>query len=489
MGGGSKSVARALHDRVRALTPSLTRDDKRAAILRRLQALLESAGDDRPPKVLVIGAPVHAANTPPIPALVIHAGVTPVTDAADVRCDLGGLPFAGATFDAVVVHGALHRTLKVADAADDVLRVLRMDGFLYVEEPFMDPVQDGPYDFFRFSHLGLRGLFLGCEELDSGVVNGAGTALASLWRHYLWSLSRRRGAGFVLATFGSFTSFFWKYFDRRLEKRPRAVDAAASVFFLGRRAAGSLPVSELVAGYRGAARSPRPRGATRPAPEVFTEWAARGRDVGMEHHHAAAVDEMLAAAVGALGDARGFTAIDAGCGNGWTVRRLRASSGCLAATGVDASAGMIAKARALDPPGRYVLADLSTWQPPERVDLVVSMEVLYYLDDPAALLRRIATRWLKPGGCAVFGIDHYLENEPSLHWPAAIGVRMTTWPEARWLFALDEAGFTRVRAWHAAARPGEAGTLAMLVRAPAGVSGARARESVAKRPVEAASLR
>ena len=58
---------------------------------------------------------------------------------------------------------------------------------------------------------------------------------------------------------------------------------------------------------------------------------------------------------------------------------------------------MIVKARALDPLGRYLIVDLLTWQPPERVDLVVSMEVLYYLDDPVVLLRRIATTWLKPG--------------------------------------------------------------------------------------------
>jgi SAM-dependent methyltransferase len=370
-------------------------------------------------------------------------------------------------FDAVVVQGALHRTLQIAEAVDEVLRVLRAEGFIYVEEPFMEPVQDGPYDFFRFSHLGLRGLFLGCEELDSGVVNGVGTALASSWRHFLWSLPRSRRAGFLLATVGSFTSFFWKYLDKRLEKRPRAVDAAASVFFFGRRGASPLSVAELVAGYRGAAAwSERQPGAARSASEVFTEWAATDRDITMQNNHAAAVDEMLAAAIAALGNAEGYTAIDAGCGNGWIVRRLSSSIGCLSATGVDGSAGMIAKARALDPLGRYVIADLSTWLPPERVDLVVSMEVLYYLDDPVALLRRIATTWLKPGGYAVFGIDHYQENELSLRWPTGIGVRMTTWPEARWLSALEEAGFTRVRTWRAAAHPGEAGTLAMLVKAP-----------------------
>lgn len=204
----------------------------------------------------------------------------------------------------------------------------------------------------------------------------------------------------------------------------------------------------------------------RPATEVFSDWAAAGRDLGMEKNHAAAVGEMLAAALAELGDRPAWTAIDAGCGNGWVVRRLRDTHGCRSATGVDGSAGMIQKARAVDPTGDYALADLMTWQPADRADLVVSMEVLYYFPDPLALLTRIARTWLKPDGVAVFGIDHYMENESSLSWPDDVGVRMTTWPEARWQSALDEAGFARIRTWRAAVHPGHAGTLAMLVRAP-----------------------
>jgi trans-aconitate methyltransferase len=204
----------------------------------------------------------------------------------------------------------------------------------------------------------------------------------------------------------------------------------------------------------------------RSAVDVFTRWAEKDRDAGMEAHHTAAVGEMLEAALTAMGAGRRFSAIDAGCGNGWTVRRLRESAGCVAATGVDGSEGMIAKARAIDPEGDYVLADLLAWEPASPVDLVVSMEVIYYFDDPVALLRRIASRWLRPGGHAVFGIDHYRENRESLSWPRDLRVRMTTWPEARWWSAMEEAGFTGLRRWRAGAKPGAAGTLAMLVRTP-----------------------
>jgi trans-aconitate methyltransferase len=175
---------------------------------------------------------------------------------------------------------------------------------------------------------------------------------------------------------------------------------------------------------------------------------------------------MIAAATAALGEGRAFTALDAGCGNGWLVRRLREIRGCAGATGVDGAAGMIAKARSMDPAGDYVLADLMQWKPTRAVDLVISMEVIYYVDDPLALLRCFRGEWLRAGGWAAIGVDHYLEHAQSLKWPAGVGVRMTTWSEAQWRAALEQAGFDEIRLWRAAAGPGVPGTLAMLARAP-----------------------
>jgi SAM-dependent methyltransferase len=394
-------------------------------------------------------------------------GVVPGVAGVDAWCDALHLPFGDDAFEGVILHGALHGSLSPAAAAAEFARVTRAGGLIYAQEPFVQGTLAGAADFQRFTQLGLRGLFLGCEELDSGVIDGPGAAAASAWRQWWGSIPTSPRLGYVFQALASLQSFVWKYLDGWLAARPRAVDSAASVFFMGSRSTHALAPRELLASYRGAAaRRGIARPAARAAHEVFTEWAADGRDRGMEVGHAAAVDEMLAAALAMPGIRSGFTAVDAGCGNGWLVRKLRAAEGCLGATGVDGSAGMIARARALDPQGSYEIGQLMSWQPREAVDLVVSMEVLYYLDDPLALLRTIAHTWLKPGGYAVIGIDHYQENLESLAWPKFVGTKMATWPESQWLSALEQAGFTRVRHWRAASRPGWAGTLAMLVRSP-----------------------
>ena len=131
----------------------------------------------------------------------------------------------------------------------------------------------------------------------------------------------------------------------------------------------------------------------RSATDLFSEWADSGRDVGMEQGHAASVEVMLEKL---LSKREGpFTAIDIGCGNGWVVRRLSAPPLCRGATGVDGAPSMIAKARTVDPNGSYVEAMLPDWKPPEPVDLIHSMECLYYLEEPLRFLQTLHDEWMR----------------------------------------------------------------------------------------------
>jgi len=205
----------------------------------------------------------------------------------------------------------------------------------------------------------------------------------------------------------------------------------------------------------------------RPAVDVFSEWADAGKDIGMERGHAPAVGEILTAAFEEMNPStleRGFTVIDAGCGNGWVVRMLAEREDCVIAMGIDGAPSMIANALEADPDGMYTCADLMVWRPPEPVDLVHSMEVLYYLDDIPSMLRRIKDLWLVPGGVFAFGVDHYAENEDSLSWPEKVGVHMTTLSEKEWVELVESAGFDVLRCFRSAPGSGWPGTLSVIAR-------------------------
>ena len=193
----------------------------------------------------------------------------------------------------------------------------------------------------------------------------------------------------------------------------------------------------------------------RPATDVFHDWALRGKDEGMERGHAQSVAEMIDF-ISVKSEQRGtnFSAVDVGCGNGWVVRILADFQLCQQAIGIDGAKAMIEKAKSIDSENQYVFAGLPDYSPIEKFDYVHSMEFLYYLEEPEKMLQLFYDDWLKEGGWAVIGIDHYMENEDSLSWPEHVGVNMATRTINQWEGAWKKAGFNNVEHWIAGGKEG-----------------------------------
>ena len=196
----------------------------------------------------------------------------------------------------------------------------------------------------------------------------------------------------------------------------------------------------------------------REATDVFSDWALRNRDEGMESGHAKSVNEMLGIAIPML--KKTFSAIDVGCGNGWVCRQLETYEGCIRVVGIDGSVEMIEKAKQKGS-GEFHLAKLPGWEPSQKFDLIHSMEFLYYLKDPLDMLRIFFTDWLNDEGILIAGVDHYLENTASHDWPESLNVHMTTLSEAQWKQGMIDAGFTDVKVRKVGLKPGFIGTLAI----------------------------
>ena len=193
----------------------------------------------------------------------------------------------------------------------------------------------------------------------------------------------------------------------------------------------------------------------RPATDVFHDWALRGKDEGMERGHAQSVAEMIDF-ISVKSEQRGtnFSAVDVGCGNGWVVRILADIQLCQQAIGIDGAKAMIEKAKSIDSVNQYIFAGLPDYSPIEKFDYVHSMEFLYYLEEPEKMLQVFYDDWLKEGGWAVIGIDHYMENEDSLSWPEHVGVNMATRTINQWEVAWKKAGFNNVEHWIAGGKEG-----------------------------------
>jgi trans-aconitate methyltransferase len=179
--------------------------------------------------------------------------------------------------------------------------------------------------------------------------------------------------------------------------------------------------------------------------EIFSEWVINGKDDGMEKNHLESVKNMLEFV---LYDQKEFTFIDAGCGTGWVVRMVSQIKNCLNSSGIDGSPNMIEKAQSLDTVNKYNCADLLTWKPNSKKDIVHSMEVLYYFEDPLIVLKNFYNNWLNNYGRLIIGIDFYKENQSCYDWPEKTNVSiMNLLSTSQWVKMFKECGYKNIKNW------------------------------------------
>ncbi|EKX51398.1 hypothetical protein GUITHDRAFT_150888 [Guillardia theta CCMP2712] len=173
----------------------------------------------------------------------------------------------------------------------------------------------------------------------------------------------------------------------------------------------------------------------------------------MELTHSATFEEMWEFILETKGSSKKkFSVIDAGCGNGWAVRKMAEHPQCSEVHGVDGAALMIEKAQSLDEDNEktsYSIQDIQYWTPEQSVDVVTLVEVLYFLDNPERTVKHISESWLKKGGRFIASLDCYRENKLSHSWEDDLGIQMHCMSEKAWDRVLKAAGLTDVKVWRA----------------------------------------
>lgn len=165
--------------------------------------------------------------------------------------DAHNIPFPNNYFDGVIVQAVLEHVLDPYQCVEEIYRVLKTEGIVYAETPFIQQVHMGKYDFHRFTHLGHRRLFRKFIEIESGAVCGPGMALAWSYCYFIYSFFSSKSLRKLVIPFAHFTSFFWKYFDYLLINKPGTFDAASGFYFMGRKSDKILKDTELINSYHG----------------------------------------------------------------------------------------------------------------------------------------------------------------------------------------------------------------------------------------------
>jgi len=239
----------AIRNLVVKMTPDISANIKgRENYARFAQLLLKKS---KSPRVLILGGSIQGRCMEPL----LERGEIELVD-SDVAfgprtklvCDAHDIPFADKSFDGVVAQAVLEHVADPYRCVDEIHRVLKDDGLVYAETPFMQQMHGAPYDYTRFSIQGYRRLFRRYEEIDCGTCTGPGMALAWAYRYFLLSFTRQ-GARLAVNFFVGLTAWYLKYFDRILVNKPAAVDGASGYHFLGKKSSKTATDREIMKRY------------------------------------------------------------------------------------------------------------------------------------------------------------------------------------------------------------------------------------------------
>jgi SAM-dependent methyltransferase len=152
------------------------------------------------------------------------------------------IPFADATFEAVWVQAVLEHVLSPEKVVEEIHRVLKPNGYVFADTPFLQHVHEGAYDFTRFTLSGHRWLFRRFSLIEAGATGGAGTTLRWALQYFARALTGSHKIGAAVGL-----GFAWlRLFDRPTRAHE---DAACGSYFFGRKSAETLTPDEVVRFY------------------------------------------------------------------------------------------------------------------------------------------------------------------------------------------------------------------------------------------------
>jgi SAM-dependent methyltransferase len=157
----------------------------------------------------------------------------------DVVADAHALPFKDASIDAALCVSVLMHTRQPFGVVEEMFRVLKPGGLIYINAPFVYRTALDPVDYYRFSADGLAQVCSAFEPIQTGFNRGPASTMADLLPHFLailFSFNSNALRSILLDMFQ--WGLFWiKYLDILLKRYSSASIIHSGAFFFGRKPA------------------------------------------------------------------------------------------------------------------------------------------------------------------------------------------------------------------------------------------------------------
>ncbi len=204
-----------------------------AVVRHELAALLADIGDDN--RALNVGS----GETD------LQSGLTNIdmdrSEHTDCVGDALELPFGTSTFQLVLSQETMEHVADPFQAVREMGRVLKPDGVLYLQVPFILGYHPDPEDYWRFTHSGVRKLIeqagLTCERVEPSLA--AGTGVHRILVEFLAGVAARLVPKTYAPVKGAMAILFYplKWMDGWLSVGSQRDRIAGGYFGIGRKAA------------------------------------------------------------------------------------------------------------------------------------------------------------------------------------------------------------------------------------------------------------
>lgn len=155
----------------------------------------------------------------------------------DIVADATQLPFKDNTVDAAVSESLIEHVPDAYKVANEMIRIVKPGGHVYVSAPFIHPYHASPDDFNRWTISGLKHLYKDLEIIESGVRSGPWSAVlmfTAYWLGVIFSFGSKKMAPFLAHVFMLILGPL-KYLDYLFMYLPGSEAVATHLYILGKK--------------------------------------------------------------------------------------------------------------------------------------------------------------------------------------------------------------------------------------------------------------
>jgi SAM-dependent methyltransferase len=156
-------------------------------------------------------------------------------DNTNIIADIHNIPIQDEIFDCIFCTGTLEHVEYPEKVLIEIKRIIKKNGLVYIDVPFMQCYHPDPVDYWRFTIKGIELICVrnGLKKIETGITIGSASALTWVLMAFFQTTFSNNLINKCLSNFFSILVTPIKYLDKYTIHRQNSFITPSAVFFIG----------------------------------------------------------------------------------------------------------------------------------------------------------------------------------------------------------------------------------------------------------------